>query len=153
MLEVLDYLVSHPDVILATGHGSRDEIDALIHAAVERGVQRILVNHPHYMIGASLEDMVAWSRLGAYIELNAVAFVPDSKFHSNEIEEARNIVAAVGLDKIVADSDYGQNGNGSPVEGLLRFISMLQEACGLTQEQMEVMTYHNPAWLLGLETR
>ena len=140
-------------MILATGHGSRDEIDALIHTAVERGVQRILVNHPHYMIGASLEDMVAWSRLGAYIELNAVAFVPDSKFHSNEIEEARNIVAAVGLDKIVADSDYGQNGNGSPVEGLLRFISMLQEACGLTQEQMEVMTYHNPAWLLGLETR
>lgn len=53
----------------------------------------------------------------------------------------------------VADSDYGQNGNGSPVQGLLRFISMLQEACGLTQEQMEVMTYHNPAWLLGLETR
>ena len=153
VLEVLDYLAAHPDVILATGHGSRDEIDALIHAAVERGVQRILVNHPHYMIGASLEDMVAWSRLGAYIELNAVAFVPDSKFHSNEIEEARNIVAAVGLDKIVADSDYGQNGNGSPVQGLLRFISMLQEACGLTQEQMEVMTYHNPAWLLGLETR
>ena len=123
------------------------------YAAVERGVQRIPVNHPHYMIGASLEDMVAWSRLGAYIELNAVAFVPDSKFHSNEIEEARNIVAAVGLDKIVADSDYGQNGNGGPVQGLLRFISMLQGACGLTQEQMEVMTYHNPAWLLGLETR
>lgn len=71
VLEVLDYLAAHPDVILATGHGSRDEIDALIHAAVERGVQRILVNHPHYMIGASLEDMVAWSRLGAYIELNA----------------------------------------------------------------------------------
>ena len=34
---------------------------------------------------------MAWSRLGAYIELNAVAFVPDSKFHSNEIEEARNL--------------------------------------------------------------
>lgn len=46
VLEVLDYLAAHPDVILATGHGSRDEIDALIHAAVERGVQRILVNHP-----------------------------------------------------------------------------------------------------------
>lgn len=153
VLEVLDYLAAHPDVILATGHGSRDEVDALIRAAVERGVKRILVNHPHYMIGASLEDMVAWSRLGAYIELNAVAFVPDSKFHSNEIEEARNIVAAVGPDKIVLDSDYGQNGNGSPVQGLLRFISMLQEACVLTDEQMEVMTYHNPAWLLGLKER
>ena len=29
----------------------------------------------------------------------------------------------------------------------------LSEEFGLTQEQMEVMTYHNPAWLLGLETR
>ena len=150
---VLDYLAEKPNVILATGHGSRDEIDALIHAAAERGIKRILANHPHYMIGASIEDMVAWSKLGAYIELNAVAFVPDSKFHTHEIEEARNIVAAVGVDKIVLDSDYGQNGNGSPVTGLTRFICMLQEVCGLTDEQMEVMTYHNPAWLLGMEER
>ena len=153
VLEVLDYLAAHPDVILATGHGSRDEIDALIHAAAERGVKRILVNHPHYMIGASIEDMLEWSKLGAYIELNAVAFVPDSKFHSNELEEAKSIVAAIGLEKIVIDSDYGQNGNGSPVQGLKRFISMLQEACELTDEQMETMTYYNPAWLLGLEER
>ena len=105
------------------------------------------------MIGASIEDMVEWSKLGAYIELNAVAFVPDSKFHTHEIEVARNIVAAVGADKIVVDSYYGQNGNGSPVTGLTRYIAMLQDACGLTDEQMEVMTYHNPAWLLGLEER
>lgn len=39
---------------------------------------------------------------------------------------------------------------GNRIEGVM---NMLQEACGLTQEQMEVMTYHNPAWLLGLETR
>ena len=62
-------------------------------------------------------------------------------------------MAAVGMDKIVLDSDYGQNGNGSPVTGLTRFIGMLQEACSLTDEQMEVMTYHNPAWLLGMEER
>ena len=30
---------------------------------------------------------------------------------------------------------------------------MLQEACSLTVEQMEIMTYHNPAWLLGMEER
>lgn len=153
VLQLLDYLAQKPEVILATGHGSRDEIDALLRAASQRGIRRILVNHPHYMIGASVEDMVAWSKLGAYIELNAVAFVPDSKFHTHEIEEARNIVAAVGLDRIVLDSDYGQNGNGSPVTGLTRFISMLQQACGLTDAQMEIMTYHNPAWLLGWEER
>ena len=32
-------------------------------------------------------------------------------------------------------------------------IRRLRLSCGLTQEQMEVMTYHNPAWLLGVETR
>lgn len=151
VVEVLDYLVKKPDVILATGHGSREEIDALIHKAAQLGVKRILVNHPHYMIGATLEDMVEWSRLGAYIELNATVFVPTSKFCTNDIAQTREIVEAVGLDKIVVDSDYGQNGNGSPVDGLNRFIELLAEACGLTEEGLEQICYHNPAWLLGLE--
>lgn len=151
VLDVLDYLAGKPDVILATGHGSRDEIDTLIREAFARGVKRVLVNHPHYMIGASLEDMVAWSKLGAYIELNAVAFVPDSKFYSNPLEEACTIIKAVGIDKIVLDSDYGQNGNGSPVKGLLRFIDMVREAAGLSEEEMETICYKNPAWLLSLD--
>lgn len=150
VLEVLDYLSGKPEVILATGHGCRDEVDALVHAAAQRGIKRILVNHPHYMIGASIDDMVAWSKLGAYIELNAVAFVPSSRFYSNPIEEAAQIISAVGLDKIVVDSDYGQNGNGSPVAGLLEFISMLQQHCGLTEQEIGKICYENPAWLLGI---
>lgn len=151
VLEVLDYLAGHPAVILGTGHGSRDEIDALIRAAAEKGVQRILVNHPHYMIGASLEDMAAWSRLGAYIELNATVFVPASRFCTNDIQETKEIIAAVGLEKIVVDSDYGQNKNGSPVAGLETFIEMLQETCGLNEDQLDQICYRNPAWLLGME--
>ena len=138
-------------VILATGHGSRDEIDKLVRAAATRGVQRIMINHPHYMIGASLEDMVAWSRLGAYIELNAVAFVPDSKFYSNKIEEAGAIIESVGLDKIVVDSDYGQNGNGSPVTGMQRFVALLQEHCGLSEADVEQICYKNPCHLLSID--
>ncbi len=151
VMEVLDYLASRPEVILATGHGSRNEIDTLIHAAAEKGIQRILVNHPHYMIGASVADMAAWSRLGAYIELNATVFVPDSRFCTNDIQETREIVEAVGLDKIVVDSDYGQNKNGSPVSGLETFIDMLQKTCGLNEDQLDQICYRNPAWLLGLE--
>ena len=55
-------------MILATGHGSRDEIDALIHTAVERGVQRILVNHPHYMIGGFSGGYGGLEPPGAYID-------------------------------------------------------------------------------------
>lgn len=151
VVEVLDYLAQKPDVILATGHGSREEIDALIHKAAQLGVKRILVNHPHYMIGATLEDMVEWSRLGAYIELNATVFVPTSKFCTNDIVQTREIVEAVGLDKIVVDSDYGQRGNGSPVDGLNHFIDLLAKTCGLSEANLEQICYHNPAWLLGME--
>lgn len=150
-LAVLDYLAKRPGVILGTGHGSRDEINALIHAAAERGIQRILVNHPHYMIGASIEDMVEWSRLGAFIELNATVFVPDSRFCTNDIRETKEIIDAVGLEKIVVDSDYGQNKNGSPVAGLETFIDMVQKTCGLNADQLELVCYRNPAWLLGME--
>lgn len=150
VVEVLTYLAGKPDVILATGHGSRDEIDKLISKAAELGIQRILVNHPHYMIGASLEDMVNWSRLGAYIELNATVFVPTSRFCTNDIQQTKQIVEAVGLDRIVVDSDYGQNRNGSPVAGLNTFVDMLKETCSLSEADLEKVCYENPAWLLGL---
>ena len=111
VIDVLTYLADKPEVILATGHGSREEIDALIHKAAQLGVKRILVNHPHYMIGATLEDMVEWSRLGAFIELNATVFVPSSKFCTNDIAQTKEIVNAVGLDKIVVDSDRDVGGD------------------------------------------
>ena len=151
VLEVLEYLAGKPDVILATGHGSRDEVDRLVRTASDMGIRRILVNHPHYMIGATLEDMVAWSRLGAFQELNAVNFVPDSKFCTNPIAQTREIIEAVGLDKIVLDSDYGQNGNGDPVANMQKFAQMVKDECGLTDAQLEQICYTNPAWLLGLE--
>lgn len=150
--DILAYLAQKPDVILATGHGSRDEIDRLIQEAVEiYGLKRILVNHPHYMIGASMEDMEKWAKMGCYIELNAVAFVEDSRFRSNDISEAKEIIRRCGLQRIVIDSDYGQKDNGSPVAGMARFIHMLRTACGLTEDDLKQVGETNPAHLLGLE--
>ena len=50
---LLEYLSKRPEVVLATGHGSPAEIDALLSAAVEKGISRILVNHPFCMINAT----------------------------------------------------------------------------------------------------
>ena len=149
--EVLQYLKDRPEVILATGHGSRQEVDALVRRAAELGIPRILVNHPHYMIGATIEDMAAWSKVGAFIELNATVFVPESRFCTNDIGECRQIIDAVGLEKIVLDSDYGQNKNGSPVAGLKKFIEMLKETCGLDEAAVKQVSEDNPSWLLSLE--
>ncbi|MBP3493799.1 MAG: hypothetical protein J6J83_04220 [Oscillospiraceae bacterium] len=150
--DILAYLAGKPEVILATGHGSRDEIDKLIHEAVNTyGIKRILVNHPHYMIGASIDDMAEWARLGCFMELNAVAFVDDSRFKSNDISEAKEIIDRCGLDRIVLDSDYGQNNNGSPVEGVAKFIRLLKEQCGLTDADIRQIGETNPAYLLNIE--
>lgn len=146
------YLSNKPDVILATGHGSRDEIDKLIHEAVNTyGLRRILVNHPHYMIGASIDDIESWAGLGCYIELNAVAFVEDSRFKSNDISEAKAMIRRCGLQQIVIDSDYGQKNNGSPVDGVARLIEMLKSECSLTDDDIKRIGETNPARLLGLE--
>jgi hypothetical protein len=151
VIEVLEYLAAHPGVILATGHGCRDEVDALVCKASEMGIRRILVNHPHYMIGASTEDMVKWAGLGAFIELNAVNFVPESKFCTNPLAQTKEICDAVGLEHIVLDSDYGQNKNGDPVGCMLHFVDLVRAENGFTDEQVRIITETNPAWLLGIE--
>ena len=35
--------------------------------------------------------------------------------------------------------------------GLETFIEMLQETCGLNEDQLDQICYRNPAWLLGME--
>lgn len=150
-VEVLEYAAKKEDLIMGTGHGSLAEVDAAICKAAELGVKRILVNHPFYMIGADLEHMKKWAKLGAYIELNATVFVPESNFCSTSMDTAREILSEIPTEQIVVDSDYGQRGNGGVSDGLYRFITMLEQECGVSEAQMDLMTKVNPARLLGLE--
>ena len=139
-----------PDLILYTGHGSLQEVDEVVRKAAELGVKKILVNHPFFLVGASIEDMVRWSKLGAYIEINAVVFRLTKK-DPVPMETARQILNRVSLDQIILDSDYGQRGNGSPAEGMYKYIQRLKEELGTTEQQINIMLKENPAKLLGLE--
>ena len=95
-VRVLEVMAEHPDVVLATGHGNRDEIDAIIRKAVSIGLKRILVDHPYYMIEASLEDMKAWRSLGAYIEFTAVTSVPASNLYCIPLADIAGYIKALG---------------------------------------------------------
>lgn len=149
-VEVLEYAAQKDDLIMGTGHGSLAEIDAAVTKAAELGMKKILVNHPFYMIGADIDTIEKWADLGAYIELNATVFVPDSKFCTTPISAAKEIIERVGAERIVIDSDYGQNGNGSVSGGLAKFIEMIIENCSVTEEELNLMTKKNPAELLGI---
>lgn len=152
LVKVLEYLAQRPEVILYTGHGSAAEVDALIRKAAELGIQRILVNHPHFLVHASYEQMASWAKLGAYMELNAgvvkgIATLSDPV----DLSVVGKILEAVPENRLVVDSDFGQKVNGSPVNGLYRFIRALTDDLHVSEAQIETMTRKNPAWLLSLD--
>lgn len=151
--EVLKFLAEYyPEVTLGTGHGTVEEINRLIDKAVELGIKKILVNHPFFHIGASLEDMIRWANQGAFIELNAVVFNDvEPASHHLPFDIVKELFDKVGCEKLVIDSDMGQAAYISPAEGLEKFAGLIQDKCGATDEQMRIMMHDNPAWLIGIK--
>jgi hypothetical protein len=148
-VRVIEVMAEHPDVVLATGHGNRDEIDAIIRKAASIGLKRILVDHPYYMIGASLEDMKAWRSLGAYIEFTAVTSVPESNLYCIPLVDIAGYIKALGSERLILSSDYGQVGNGRPVDGLAAFAEHLLDQ-GIEERVLRKMLTENPSQLLNL---
>lgn len=148
-IECLKYMAEH-DMVLGTGHGTLWEVDHLVQKAVGLGVKRILVNHPHYNVGASYEDMKRWADLGAYIELNVCVFVGGSKIGNVDDIVFKEIMDTVGVEHIIMDTDLGQVNNGSPVEGMFNYINLLERKFGITEEEINIMTKKNPVELFNL---
>lgn len=148
-VEVLKYL-AEKDVVLGTGHGTAWEIDHLVEKAVQLGVKRVLVNHPQFHIGATYEQMSKWAAMGAYIEMNVCVFTSGSRLGTLDDQVIAEMLRAVPLSQLILDSDMGQSGNGSPVEGMYRFIMLLMNKFGLTREEIDLITKQNPAKLLGI---
>jgi ribulose 1,5-bisphosphate carboxylase large subunit-like protein len=137
-------------MVLGTGHGNLKEIKCLVDTALALGVKRILVNHPHYNVNASLEDMKSWAERGAYIEVNACVFKGASKFGVIDMDYAEKMIRTCGVEQIIIDSDLGQFGNVDPVDGLYDFIETLMNDFNITEEEINIMTKVNPAKLLNL---
>mgnify|MGYP004552969257 FL=1 len=153
VVEVIEYLAQyHPEVTLATGHGSVEESNKLIDKAVEVGLKKILVNHPFFDIDATLDDMIHWAEQGAFIELNAVVFnAVEPAAHHLEFDIVEQLFQRVGCEKLVVDSDMGQAVYMPPVDGLAKFAETIKTRCGATDEQMYTMMHKNPAYLIGFE--
>ena len=113
-------------------------------------MKRILVNHPHFHIGATYEQMTKWAKMGAFIELNVCVFTSGSKLGTVDDQVIADMLKAVPLSNIILDSDMGQTGNGSPVEGMYRFIRLLMDKFGLSEADINLIAKENPAKLLGL---
>ncbi|HHV79539.1 MAG TPA: hypothetical protein GXX40_08030 [Firmicutes bacterium] len=150
VLRVLEFVAQYQQVVLSTGHGNAQEVDAIVKAAAGLGVKHIIVNHPAYMIGATIEQMKAWAKLGAYLEIGAATSDPASKFCAVDMSTTLRIIREVGVDHIIMNSDCGQLGNIRPVAAIKHFSRLLLDN-GVTVRELETMLKTNPRTVMEME--
>jgi hypothetical protein len=153
LIEVLRFIAAHPEITLATGHGCVVEINALVTKAFALGVKKIIINHPYFLIKATNEEVKKWASQGAYIEMTAGCFKGVIGHDLMPMSMFRDYMNMVPLEQLVICSDIGALVKGNPVsavEGMYRFLSMLVEEVGVTEEQINLMAKTLPAKLLAL---
>src|SRR5581483_2040945 len=146
--DVIDVIVDH-DAILACGHLDVAEVDALIRAAHDRGVDRIVVNHPNFVVGAGPDVCATWVELGATIEHSLCMYDDRSTFYHWSVDVLLDYIKACGTGHTILGSDLGQKENPLPVESYQRILRLLLDA-GVDEKDLRRIVADNPAWLLGL---
>ncbi len=134
---ILD-MIAEADIVLSGGHLHITEIFPLFEEAIKRGVKKLLVNHPSYLIDATYEEMGDLVKMGAYLEHSMCMFVPGSKFHFYTPENLDKLIKAGTVDRTILGSDLGQVGNPTPVEGFKNVIATCLDI-GYSNEDIKKM--------------
>ncbi len=143
-LAVLEIIARH-DMVLATGHLSRDEIFTLVDGAVAAGVKTIVVTHPEFpsqRIGPA--DQVLLADKGALME-RAFTTPYTGKCTWEQIFEATR---AVGPERTTWATDLGQVFNPPVEDGLAIMADMFLEA-GFTDDEVRTMAVTNTRRVAG----
>jgi hypothetical protein len=140
--------IAEADAILASGHMAPASITAVFEAAREKGVRRMLVNHPNFVIEASYDDARHWVGLGALIEHSLCMYDDESAFYHWDLETLLKWIEAVGAEHSTLGSDLGQMANPLPTESFRKMVSGLLDR-GMPERDVRGMVADNPRQLLG----
>jgi hypothetical protein len=144
VLDVLRLIAEH-DLVLATGHLQRDEIFAVVDAAADASVNRIIVTHPEFPSqNLAPADQTALAERGALLE--RCFTTPNTGKVAWEVMLRH--IRDCGPEASFLASDLGQRA-APPVEhGLAHFADRLL-AEGLSDTEIRTMAVDNPRRLLG----
>jgi hypothetical protein len=137
--------IAHHGLVLATGHLARDEIFAVVDAAIEEGVQLIVITHPEFPSqNLTLEDQAALAARGALLER---CFTTP---HTGKIEWERWLenIRAGGAANSVLSTDLGQIFNPPVEDGMAIMVQRLFEA-GFGEDEIHVMAVVNTRRVAG----
>lgn len=142
--EVLAMVARH-GMLLATGHLSRDEIFAVVDAALEEGVKEIVITHPEFPSqDLSQQDQAALADRGALLER---CFTTP---HTGKIawEDWIENIRAAGPEHSVLSTDLGQIFNPEVEDGMALMVDRLLDA-GFDEEEVHVMAVENTRRVAG----
>jgi hypothetical protein len=141
---VLGVVAAH-EMVLATGHLGRDEVFAVVAAAVEAGVRHIVVTHPDYPAqDFTVEEQVRLADAGALIERCFTTPHTGKCSWERWLEGTR----AVGAARTVISSDLGQVQNPPVEDGLPLMADRLLDA-GFSDAEVRTMAVDNTRRLAG----
>ena len=144
--EVLEVIARH-QMVLCTGHLSRDEIFTLVDGAVAAGVETIVVTHPEFPSqSVPPDDQLTLARKGALLE-RCFTTTYTGKAPWERFYEATR---AVGAESTVWSSDLGQRFNPPVEDGLALMADFFLEA-GFSEDDVRHMAVANTRRVAGLE--
>ncbi len=96
----------------------------LFEEAGRRGVRKLLVNHPTYIVGCSDDDIRALVALGAYMEHSICMFV-EGRSKKYDASDLAHLIEVAGVERTILSSDLGLVGSPRPVDGFRSIVRTL----------------------------
>ncbi len=144
LLAVLTVIARH-GLVLATGHLARDEIFAVVDAALAAGVQHVVITHPEFPAqNLDVADQVALAERGALLE-RCFTTPYTGKCSWERVFEG---IRATGVERNLLSTDLGQPANPPVEDGLALFVDRLLED-GFSEDEIRTMTVVNSRALAG----
>jgi hypothetical protein len=147
--DILKIIKQH-DMVLASGHISFEEINALVDEARRLGIDKIVITHalePRFGATLSIEQQKQMVAKGAYIEHTYLSALPTGG--GIGLESLVDAIKVLGTGHCILSTDLGQKENPPPAEGLRIAIAALLDL-GLEEDDLTAILKTNPARLLGL---
>lgn len=144
MYDVLD-IIARKDMILATSHVSKEECFAVVKAAHDRGIKKIIITHVEFPATFyTIEEQKELAQYGAYMEHCYTTWATNKVELSKAIQQIRELSS----DRVILSTDLGQPASLYPDEGLLIYAQKLIEA-GFSETDIRKMCVENPTALIG----
>lgn len=145
--KVLD-LIAEADIILAGGHLPVSELHLVFAEARRRGVKKMIVNHPTYVVGCSDEDIRGLVGLGVSMEHSICMFV-EGRSKKYDPDKLKHLIEVAGVDRTVLSSDLGLMGSPRPVDGYRQIVEILLDL-QMSEGDIRKLIGSNAAALLNL---